>query len=242
MKILVVFGFLSLSFPFLGWSQKMKSDRESAGLIGSVHEVREYRTQGLKTSDILKLSEHRPYKTLTYDRSGMLLEEDNLYGLHYVYAHGSDGIRIKTAVGARSPGSGDLLPPHVVERYSDKFETSGRKSETITFLPDGLSPWTRSRYEYDESGRLIKLSNYWRDPALNLTLTHVITYTYVNRDEKEMYWRYVAKGEIDRWSYSNYKHDGKGNWVERTETRYQTYDPYQPKNQQSKVYRFIDYY
>ena len=244
MKILVCLGFLSLLLTFEGWSQKTQSDRESAGFMGPVHVVREYRTTGkLSAAEISKLSENRAYKTLTYDRSGMLLEEDNLYGLHYTYTYGADGIRIKTAVGDKSPGSGDLLPPYVAERSRDKYAASGRKSETIVFLKHELSPWTRTTYEYDGPGRLRKIFHYWRDANHNLVLSRVINFAYhPNGDEKELLWRYEGTAAISRWSFANYKRDGKGNWVERTETGYQTYDPYQPKEQRATVYRFIDYY
>lgn len=209
--------------------------------------VREYRTfskRRLEPSEVSKLLEGRPYKTVTYSREGVLLEEDNLYGLRYTYSYSAVGLRVKTANGDISPGSGTPIPPYVAQQDADKYDTSGSMIETVAYLrQDEANPWFRRTYEYDDRGRIRKLSHYGRVSANNLRFSHVVTYTYDgNGDEQEMCWRDVAGALMDKLSYSNYKHDRRGNWIERAEARFQVYDRYQPEQQWGTIYRVITYY
>ena len=174
---------------------------------------------------------------------GNLLEEEYLFGLRYTYTYDADGLRVKTAHGDRSPGSGKPIPPYVAQRDDNEYDASGSKIETVTYLRGDADPWSREAYEYDERGRMRRLSRYWRDSAKSLKLSHVVTYTYgVGGQEEEVVWRDAAGALMDRLSYSNYKYDHRGNWVERTEARFQVYDSRQPKEQWRTVYRVIIYY
>lgn len=132
----------------------------------------------------------------------------------------------------------------MTQRNSDGYKASGHRMETIAYLSsEDSAPWFRLKYEYDDNGRMRRLSHYGRDPAGNLKLSHVVTYTrHIKGDEEEVRWL-DPNGELrDRLSYSNYKHDRRGNWVERTEARYQVYDKNQPKEQWGTIYRVISYY
>jgi hypothetical protein len=150
---------------------------------------------------------------------------------------------VKTANGDKSPGSGDAITPYVMEVIADKYDPSGNKIETISYLKNETTPWFRRTYEYDGRGRMRRLLYYGRDATSNLHLSHVVTYTYdVKGNEREACWRDAAGEFMDRLSYTNYKLDRTGNWVERTEARYQTHDKDQPKEQGGTIYRFITYY
>jgi len=227
-------------------SQKRRSDREFDGLVGLVHVVREYRTfsqQRLKAAEVRRLLQWRPYKTLTYDRAGNLLEEDNRWGLRYTYTYSPVGLRVKTANGDVYPDSGNPIPSYIAERSADKFDPSGNKSETIVYLQSEIIPWFRETFEYDDRGRLRTRSHFGRDATANLKLSYVVIHTYDRRgNETEACWRDPNGALMDRLSYTNYKVDRMGNWVERTEKRYQVFDPNQPKEQRETVYRFITYY
>jgi YD repeat-containing protein len=208
--------------------------------------VREYRTfskHKLKPAEIKRLSETRPYKTLTYNREGDLLEEDNLWGLRYTYSYDAAGLRMKTANGDKSPGSGDPIAPYVAELIADKYDASGNKIETVSYIKYGATPWFRHTYEYDDKGRRRRMLYYGRDATSNLKLSRVVTYTYVVKgNEREACWRDAAGELVDRLTYTNYKLDRMGNWVERTEARYQIYDKHQPREQWGTIYRVITYY
>lgn len=244
-NFIFVASYLCLLYTPEVWSQK-RSDREADGLVGPVHVVREYRTfsqQRLKPVEVQRLLETWPYKTFTYDRGGDLLEEDNLWGLRYTYSYGAAGLRVKTAHGDKSPNSGASLLPYVAERSADKYDPSGKKIETLTYLKNEATPWFRRTYEYDDRGRMRRLLNYGRDTTSNLKLSYVVTYTYdVEGGEREACWRDPAGQLMDTLSYTNYKLDRMGNWVERTEARYQIYDKNQPKEQWGTFYRVITYY
>jgi hypothetical protein len=228
-------------------TQKKRSDRDLAGLVGPVRAVREYRTfsqQRLGPAEVSRLLEGRPYKTATYNRGGDLLEEAASYGLRCTYRYSAEGLRVKTAHGDVSPGSGTPLGPYVAQRNADKYDISGNKIATVAYLGgDEAIPWFRQSYEYDGRGRVRTLSHDWRDSANDLRLSHVITYTYdVKGDEKEVAWRNAAGELIDRLTYSNYKHDRRGNWTERMEARFQVYDSGQPKEQWGTLYRLVIYF
>lgn len=243
--IIFVVAYLCLLCAPEVWSQKKRSDRELDGLVGPVHIVRVYRTFSqyrLRPAEVQRLTETRPYKTLTYDRGGALLEEDNLWGLRYTYSYSAAG-RVKTANGDKSPGSGDPIPPYVAERSADKYDPSGNKIETLGYLRHEATPWFRRTYEYDDAGRVRRISNYERDARSNLKLSSAVTYNYdVKGDEREVSWRDPAGAPMDTLAYTNYKHDRNGNWVERTEARHQVFDKHQPKEQWGTIYRVITYY
>ena len=151
--------------------------------------------------------------------------------------------RVKTANGDKNPGSGNLIPPYVAERSADKYDPSGNKIETVAYLKDEATPWFRRTYEYDDRGRLRRLSYYGREATSDLKLSYVVTYTYDLRgNERKTCWLDPTGALMDRLSYTNYKADSVGNWVERTEARYQVYDPNQPKEQWGTIYRVITYY
>src|SRR4029453_6715058 len=119
MNTIAIVALLCLFCAPGAWSQKKRPDRELAGLVGPVRIVREYRTfskRRLEPSEVSKLLEGRPYKTVTYSREGVLLEEDNLYGLRYTYSYSAVGLRVKTANGDINPGSGTPIPPYVAQR------------------------------------------------------------------------------------------------------------------------------
>lgn len=114
MKVIAVACLCLLCLPE-AWAQKKQSDRELAGLAGPVRVVREYRTfsqHRLKATEVLKLLENAAYRTITYNRGGDLLQEDNVWGLRYTYSYSADGLRVKTANGDRYPGSGN--PNHLM--------------------------------------------------------------------------------------------------------------------------------
>ena len=228
------------------WSQKKQSERELDGLVGPVQVVREYRTfskQRPKPAEVQQILKTRPYKTLTYDRGGDLLEEDNLWGLRYTYSFSPIGFRVKIANGDKSPGSGDSIPPYVAERSTDNYDPSGYKIETVVYLKNEAIPWFRRTYEYNDRGRMQRLLYYGRDATSNLKLSYVVTYTYdVKGNQREACWRDPAGALMDRLSYTNYKFDRMGNWVERTEARYQLFSKNQPKEQWGTIYRVITYY
>lgn len=247
MNIIAIVGCLCLLFVSEAFSAKKQSDREMAGLVKSVRVVREYKTFSnvrLKSAEVSKLLIERPYKTVTYDRKGVLLEEDNLYGLQYTYTYSAEGLRVKTANGATLPGSGYPIGPYVAERDANKYDKLGLKIGAVTYLgTSDATPWIRKSYEYDNQGRILRLSNYWRDSNLILTLHSAVTYAYnVKGAEEEVVWRDAAGALMDRLSYSGYKYDSKGNWDERIEERSQVYDKNQQKEQQASVYRVITYY
>lgn len=152
-------------------------------------------------------------------------------------------MRVITVNDDISPGSGLPLPPYVIQRDAYKYDTSGNKIETIAYLINHGDPWFRETYEYDDSGRLRKRSWYERDSDKNLKLFRAVTYTYDGRGNlKEESWRDAGGTLMDRLSYTGYKHDRRGNWIERSEARFQIYDRNQPKEQWGTVYRFISYY
>jgi hypothetical protein len=225
--------------------QRRQSDRELAGLRGAVQIVREYRTFSavkLTPIEVAKLLKLPAYRTFTYNTTGDLIEETNLYGLNYTYSYRADGQRLKTAHGDKSPGSGMPLPDYVAERYASDYDKAGRKTQTITYLRDGSTPWFRQTFEYDANDRIRTLTHYRREADGKLVLGHTITYTYREGDEVEILWRDAAGALMDKFSYSNYKHDANGNWTERSEARHQVYDPAQPKEQWGTIYRVITYY
>jgi len=217
---------LCLLCPPAAWIQRRRSDRELAGLAGPVRSV-----------------QVRGYTTLTYSEGGGLLEEDTLYGTRRTYHYSADGVRVVTVSGAKTPGSGFPLPPYVARREADRY-AAGNKVETVTYLGgEESAPWLRQTYEYDGEGRVQREFRYMRDADRHLKLFHVITYTYDARgDEVEVCWRDAAGALMDRLSYTNYKHDRRGNWVERTQLRFQVYDKNQPKEQRAIIYRVITYY
>lgn len=156
--------------------------------------------------------------------------------------YSADGLRVKTANGDRSPNSGIPIPPYVAQREVHKYDRSGSKVETVAYLRNETSPWFRRTYEYDDKARMRRISHYERDSTNNLRLSHVVTYAYDDKgDEQEVCWRDAAGALMDRLSYSTYKHDHRGNWVERTEARFQVYDKQEPNDQWGTVYRVITY-
>lgn len=92
--IIAVVAYVCLWYPREVSSQKKRSDRELAGLVGPVILVREYRTFSrykLKPKALAKLLQTRPYRTSTYDMGGDLKREDNLWGRLYTYSYSTDG-------------------------------------------------------------------------------------------------------------------------------------------------------
>jgi hypothetical protein len=247
MHVIVILVFVCLLFAPGAFSQKTQTDRDLGRLVGNVHIIREYRTSSefeLAPAELCKLLEAAPYETVTYNREGDLLEKDYRYGFRYTFSYNADRLRVLTAHGDISPGSGSPIGAYISRREADRFDSSRRKIETITYLRDESKPWARKTYEYDDKDRIHKVFDYWREPDGSLKLNHIINFSFEanSSHEKEVCWRDAGDRIMDTLSYSNYKHDPAGNWVKRTEARVQVYDKDQPKVQSRKIYRFITYY
>ena len=216
----------------LNSSAQVPSDRELAGLRGSVKSVeisaQETDRTGKPAYPVEKQDTHE------YDRGGTLIKTTHhvsggrsiyftLDGKHvsrYEHIPGAKTITVQVPVGApadisRSAGSkGD---PRYEYRYDRKLDPSGRVTAIERYNSDGSLRETRA-FTYDTAGRIATetlvepkgpvLGDIYKYDAKGVVIQRASVF-------------YLASGEreVIPFRYSNIKLDAHGNWVYRVVTQ-----------------------
>jgi|GEM_PF-4720287 len=238
--ILLAFAIFSLAFTV--FSQRKQTDVEFEGLKGKIKSVQNSSTY-LGTKDNPVKSPTRRYNEIRfYGPDGNIAEElDSDAGIKYVYKLVDGFLSIKEVVvgekkapnGMRARLSGnaeDMEKPlksikpdeRFTTRFHTEYDNSGRRKLQRIFFSDGKMD-SITHYIYNDAGSLEtkiynSYGNKWSD---------FYTYDASGVLKEKTMKRSDRKGVIDminRTTYSNYKFDENGNWVERKYTYQSEYD------------------
>ena len=228
--------------------QTPKTDRELVGLKGKVRSVIAQHAKLAEDGKSLAGPQQLSYNE-HYDEEGNLSERESFdyrgnISQKDVYSV-IDGD--KTAKSQYFHHDYDPPPPEMASsekeqkprdpRFSLKFKykNDGNTVERIAYYNDGTQG-TRAVSTY-ERGKRVKQESYDRDGKLNLTSVSA----YGERGE-ELESTYYLKGSIsDRYKYTDYEIDLRGNWIRRTMWISKRDNPeFRPYETQSRTITYFD--
>lgn len=199
------------------FAQKM-TDREYDGLKGPVMQVDKW-FDTPTTPQVQQTAPKESYWSILYDRTGAIAEKTDhgAYTRRYIYTHTVNGVLEKM----KGPGEDTAVAfdARSVTGYDDKGRIVSRKDydPSGTFLGE-------LRSTYDLNG-LASLKDVYPDDSLESDESY-------KRDAKgdlletiELLYAGEPKPVKTRFTYTDYKFDAKGNWIQRKETTTYPDDP-----------------
>jgi hypothetical protein len=186
-----------------------------------------------------------------YDQAGRLTRHSIYPGscgsdeIREDYTYSADGNRTAKVQEIRGEDSPEPPPPPAASpdakkengppKEARRYDDSGRLVEKGLVWPSGKYIY-KNAYTYDAKGRLTETTGY--DGDNRLTDRRVYTYS---GDERvpSVFMYYGHDGKIyDRTTYTDYKFNSKGDWIERKQTTDETSN----RHSVSMSHREIEYY
>lgn len=242
---------LLLSLSVMASAQKQQSDREFAGLRGSVKTVRTEAAE-LTTVDGKLLEGKRETKSVAnYDEAGNLtkveryedgtpLETDTYFSLDGDRAFKTEVLR-KSSRGGINSGTGrginggtapfkpDAKPdPRFTLKFKYKFDAQGNRIEETRIDNRGEATF-HYVYKYDAQGHRV---------ADIIGTTNANTYKV---DDKGNVTEISRRGPGLKFFYTYHEFDNKGNWTKRTGKLVSTYNG-ETRESSDVYYRTLTYY
>jgi len=228
---------------------KRESDREHDGFVGPVKRVSVVWSPISGTS--YPAGSRCRQLTDEYDENGRIIRHSVYPGacgsdeVREDYSYSQDGTqttKMRELRGADSPppppavasganGGDDKGPPH----KASKYDQSGRLIEVSMVKPDGRLSY-KNTYQYDQRDRLIEITGY--DSDSRITDRRVYKFSGDDRVPSEFTY-YGPDGKIyERTTYSDYKFNSHGDWIQRTQRKEETFN----RHSVSITIREIEYY
>lgn len=240
---------LLLSLSVMASAQKQQSDREFAGLRGSVKTVRTEAAE-LTTVDGKLLEGKRETRSVAnYDEAGNLtkveryedgtpLETDTYFSLDGDRAFKTEVLRRSSSGtgsgtgrginGGTAPFKPDAKPdPRFTLKFKYKFDAQGNRIEE-TRIDNRGEATIHYVYKYDAQGHRVA----------DIGTTYANTYKV---DDKGNVTEISRGGADDKFFYTYHEFDNKGNWTKRTSKLVSTYNG-ETREFSSVYYRTLTYY
>jgi hypothetical protein len=248
---------------------KRKNDLEREGLKGPVKKVLIEIAKLSKSTGTLKEHSRIPWLSMTFDRSGNKIEEDQLYveevlNFKSVFAYDPQG-RLKEGTEFNYKGGADF-------KWEYSYDPTGKRIEETRYDLNTKSFFSRSSYLYDDAGNLIEETRlhalsandfkwiYRYDDKRNkieedffVTKFHKPSNGKKSTLDTRTVWHYDGKGNaVDETRYDpsgsmkskkfySYEYDARGNWIEQF-ARTATSSGRPEADPSEVTYRTITYY
>jgi hypothetical protein len=248
MKPFLLLLILSVACHQAGVS-KRESDREHDGFVGPVKRV--FVVWSPISGSNYPVGSRCRQMTNEYDENGRLMRHSVYPGacgsdeIREDYSYSQDGnqtIKTQEIRGTNSPPP----PPAVASRSNSEedkgpakkaitYDQSGRLSEVSVVKPRGRLSY-KTIYTYDERGRVVEIAGY--DGDSRITARRVYKFSGDDRVPSEFTY-YGSDGRVyERTTYTDYEFNSKGDWVQRRQTKEETFN----RHSVSMTFREIEYY
>lgn len=218
-----------------------KSDREAAGLSGSVHTIRTERAKLWKGSsgEYIDLYKYGG-QTITYDEQGKMLNEDPpTPGCGY-----SDNLkRVKKtdAEGREVEGTEYLPNGRLFRRTTYAYDLNGNQTEVASYDHRNILEFEWVRV-YDANGRELEATRYDRNGTHQGRLDHKRVYGYDEKGNKTDEIWYDPRGKLLHWWTDVYEYDSQKNWIKQLFYKRVEDGKELPFEPSEAAYRTITYY
>lgn len=211
-----------------------KTDKEIAGLIGSVRSVRTEIARISKEGDKWVEGKRFAPRVVVYDVDGHItgaaefMDDKNLVS-KTAYSNDGEGNRIEKTIINKSNGSQETLSV----KYSYQYDVKGNRVEEIRHFGDGRSKTT---YKFDDKNTLVEVTELSPNPPHSKCVE-----TYDGKGPQRDRVCFDKTGALAlRVSYS-YEFDSTGNWVKRVENYVGMKDGKEAHAGRTAIYRTIKY-
>jgi hypothetical protein len=216
-----------LFFSCIGYSQRM-TDRDLEGFRGNVKVVESWSEQQgpdgkpVKKPEVMNIEAYDIEGNRVSETSYWTGEKNTYFVLDGDRVAKTERItndpRVKIQMLGTIETGGQKKPKdkRFDERYKYEYDKSGRITELKQYFSDGKL-WLTKKFTYDTAGRIILEKGTIEDrPRYQESLT----YDSNGNEIESVYVDYDSQGkkDTDYFKYTNYKFDKAGNWIERTET------------------------
>ena len=229
---------------------KRESDREHDGFIGPVKKV--FVEWSPISGGNYPVGSRCREMTKRYDQDGRLMQHSLYPGacgsdeMRNDYTYAQDGSRTEKSQEIRGKDSPPPPPPMASGSNSDedkgeprmvfKYDpSSGKEVESTSVRPTGKIIY-KTRYSYDDKGRMIEMTGY--DSDTQVSSRRVYGYSGDERVPSSFAY-YDGKGNVyERTIYSDYEFNSQGDWIRRKQTKDERFN----RRSVSSTVREIEYY
>lgn len=225
MKVLILLIFIS--FPFvISNAQNKVIDREFDRLKGKVKSVTEsYSTFENQNGNLIERKSGVQFEKHFDENGNTTLTLNYIVGDKNIYSfiNGEKTFKSETIKGVGGAGRAEMKesnPKPRDERYSIKFKYKyndiNQIEEETLYNNDGELN-SRTVFRYDEKGRIKERERYNSYKSNKLTFRTTLAYDNDNNLSQELL--FIINGSTTyKYTYTDYKFDSEGNWVERIQT------------------------